>query len=146
MPKIGRHVLVFNYIIPALCFFSPILGVWGIIPFFLICLHIFIDLTYQGFMRRSRFALSRHYPALNRVFNGIILFLPFTSFLFQGLGAMFFMPFLLGIHMFSEIRSPDPETAGKPRAERPIFIYFAWLLMYLVGLAAAFLAVATDMG
>ena len=137
MTKQDRREWLWAYIVPGFLLISPAFGVFGWILFFVGCFQIFIDLSYQGFVRQSRFALSRYHPILNFVFNIFIMLLPFTVFLFHE-GSFIFIPVLIGLHIFSEIRSPDLSTLEKPKFRRPAYKYVAWLVFYFVGLAGGF--------
>lgn len=135
MNREDKKAILYYYVIPAVMFLSPWLGSFGFVLMGLMCLHIFFDLSFQGFTRQSRFALSRYHPVVNRILNILILLLPFTVFLF-GRGAFIFIPFLLAIHIFSEIRSPDVSVVEKSRFASPLWRYLAWMILYFAGLAA----------
>lgn len=131
----SRKTVLYNFIIPACLLLAPLVSAYGYIPFIGMCLHIVFDLSYQGFLRQSRFGVSQNHPWLNRFLNILVLILPFTAFLFRG-GAAVFIPLILILHIISEYRSPDEENGFKPLMSRPAAKYIAWLTFYFIGLAA----------
>lgn len=120
------------FLAPCLMFMAPLAGNWGFLAFYLISLAITIELTYQGFIRQSRFALSHKHPVSNSVLNGLMIILPFISLLTFGLS--FALPVLLAIHAFSVIRSPAPAETGLPPFHDPAYRYIAWAVLYCIGL------------
>ena len=64
-----------------------------------------VALSFQGFVRMSRYALSRRHPVADYFLNILIIVGPFF--------AMFLSPLwlfvVIGLHILSHWRSPDPE-------------------------------------
>lgn len=135
MTREDRKTFLYNYVIPGCLFLAPWLSPYCNILFALMCLHVVFELSYQGFMRMSRFGVSQNHPVLNRILNIIILILPFAAFLFRG-GAVVFIPLLLILHIVSEIRSPDEAKIYTSRLQMPVWKYASWLAFYCIGLVA----------
>lgn len=113
-------------------FFAPLAGNWGFLAFYLISVAITIELTYQGFVRQSRFALSHKHPLINSILNWLLIILPFVSLLSFGLS--FALPLLLIIHIYSLTRSPEPSEATLPALHKTVYRYGAWAILYCAGL------------
>jgi len=137
MTKDDRRTLFLSYILPAILFLSPVAGFFGFVFFGLMCLHIFFELGFQGFARQSRFALSRFHPKWDRFLNIVIAILPYNVFLFRS-GGFIFIPVLLGLHIFSEMRSPDQSYQTKPKLYQPVWKYTAWFILYFAGLGLGY--------
>lgn len=128
----NAKAFLFFFLAPALMFLAPIGGNWGFLAFYLISVAITIELTYQGFMRQSRFALSHKHPVTNSILNGLLIILPFISLLSFGLS--FALPLLLVIHIYSLIRSPEPTEEPLPALHKTVYRYGAWAILYCTGL------------
>ena len=136
-----KKALFFNYIIPAGMLLAPVFGIYGLVLFGLMCLHIFFDLSYQGFVRQSRFGLSQRHPYIDKVLTVLIVVMPFTAFLLHN-GAVIFIPVMLALHILSEARSPDKPAPQRSKFDNPLWKYSVWLVLYFIGLGAAIIGQA----
>lgn len=66
-----------------------------------------VALSFEGFQRWSRFAISRNHPVMNYVGNMVTAVTPFLVVLLSPL----FLPVVITLHVISHWRSPDPEGA-----------------------------------
>ena len=83
-----------------------------------------VSLSFEGFMRWSRFALSRDHPVLNYCGNVIIILLPFLVVYLSPL----FLPVVIAMHMLSHWRSPDVQGS-----RCHLIHHAAQFLVFLIG-------------
>ena len=70
-----------------------------------------VALSYAGFVRLSRFALTRDHPVMNYALNALVVVGPFAAILLK---QPMIIPAVIGLHVLSHLRSPD--VAGAPAA------------------------------
>lgn len=61
-----------------------------------------VSLSFEGFHRWSRFALSRNHPVVDYAMNFIIVLTPFLGVFVSP----FFVPLVITLHILSHVRSP----------------------------------------
>lgn len=66
-----------------------------------------VSLSFQGFHRLSRFALSRDHPVLDYAMNVAVVVLPLLAAYLSPL----FLPLVITLHVISHWRSPDSKGA-----------------------------------
>ena len=136
-----KHTRVFNLpvilhpavVIPFICLVAYIFlpeefRIFAAIGLLLSHLHFCIGLTFDGFVRFSRYRLSQRFPVLDKIISTAFIVLSFMGF----------SPITLLMESYSFLVSPDePEVQKRPLYDRPFIKPLLQSIILLVAMIVA---------